>query len=324
MESFLQFEIDIILALQNIGSWLVAAMKGLTFLGNEDFFILIMPLLYWCLDSELGIRLGVMLLYSNGFTSAFKMSFHSPRPSWISKAVIPHVYESSFGLPSGHSTMAASVWGLLASSCKKGWAKVLAILVIFLIGFSRLVLGAHFLRDVLSGWLLGGLFLLVFLKLEKPVTGWLKNLNTKQKLFISLFATVILLLPALFTQRVHYYFDIPVEWINNAGYPIAPFSLDGVFTAAGTLFGFTSGVTLLEHYQKKFKIEGTFAQKALRYSLGLIGVLIIRYGLKLIFPDGDDVISQIFRMVRYGVVGLWVAFLAPVLFQKIKLAEPQA
>ena len=321
MEPILQFEINFILALQNIGVWLVTFMKGITFLGNEDFFIVIMPLIYWCLDSKLGIRLGIMLLYSSSFTSAIKMGFHSPRPSWVSHNVIPYVYETSFGLPSGHSSMAASIWGLLATTFKKNWEKILAILVIFLIGLSRLVLGAHLVRDVLSGWLIGGLFLLIFLKLEKPISAWLKNLDTKQKLFICLFATMIMLLPAMLTQRIQYFWDIPQEWVDTAGYTINPFSIEGVYAVAGTLLGFTIGVVLLEHYQKKFKTEGTISQKLLRYTLGIIGVLIIRFGLKLIFPEGEEVVALFLKMVRYTVIGFWVSFLAPVLFLKIKLME---
>ena len=321
MEPILQFEINFILALQNMGEWLVTFMKGITFLGNEDFFIMIMPLIYWCIDSQLGIRLGIMLLYSSAFTSAFKMGFHSPRPSWVSEDIVPHVFETSFGLPSGHSSMAASIWGLLATTFKKNWQKILTVLVIFLIGFSRLVLGAHLVRDVLSGWLIGALFLLVFLKLEKPVGNWLKTLNIKQKLFVAFLGTLIMLLPAILTQRIQYTWTIPADWVNTAGYPIAPFSLEGVFAVAGTFLGFGIGLPLLEHYQKNFTTNGPIFQRALRFTLGIIGVLILRFGLKLILPGGDEMLGLIMKMVRYTVIGFWVSFLAPLMFQKIGIME---
>ena len=51
-------EIPIILIIQNFTAWLTPIMKGLSFLGTEDFFLLAMPVVFWCLDTGLGLRLG--------------------------------------------------------------------------------------------------------------------------------------------------------------------------------------------------------------------------------------------------------------------------
>ncbi len=59
----------------------------------------------------------------------------------------------------------------------------------------------------------------------------------------------------------------------------------------------------------------------MRYLLGVAGVLIIRYGLKFIFPDGETVLAYFLRYLRYTLIGFWVAGGAPWTFIRLKLAE---
>ena len=68
-------------------------------------------------------------------------------------------------------------------------------------------------------------------------------------------------------------------------------------------------------------MEGKFWQLFLRYLIGVAGVLLLWAGLKSIFPDDISLVSYILRFIRYGLVGLWISFGAPVLFSKIKLSE---
>jgi membrane protein DedA with SNARE-associated domain len=77
--------------------------------------------------------------------------------------------ENSYSFPSGHSTMAVAFYGYLAyiflrtreGKKKKINVIIAAFLLIFLIGFSRMYLGLHFLSDIIGGYLLGALWLIV-------------------------------------------------------------------------------------------------------------------------------------------------------------------
>lgn len=167
------FEIVINQIFQNIGAWLRLPMLAVTALGYEEFFILLLPTLYWCIDQMVGLRLGIILMMANVSNTFFKFLFNNPRPYWISDDVRVYSYESSFGLPSGHAQIAASVWGWLAFEVKKRWFTLVALGLIFLIGVSRLYLGVHFASDVLLGWFLGALLVFGFATWHQQFGQWL-------------------------------------------------------------------------------------------------------------------------------------------------------
>jgi membrane-associated phospholipid phosphatase len=326
MEAIFESGITLILILQNFGGSFITIMKGFTFLGDEEFYLLIFPALYWCIDSSLGLRTGVALMISGTLNTYGKWILHLPRPFWISPEVTAYAKELSFGAPSGHSQNAVVVWGLIASSIQKPWAWIAAVLVIFFIGISRMALGMHFYLDVLLGWLLGILVLMGFLRFETPVKAWM-NKKTLVNQLITLFAISIgiLLLSSLILALISGW-QIPSDWVQNASvaYPgeeaIAPFSMSGIVTNASVLFGMTAGVILM-NARGGFQMKAAFWKLALRYVIGLVGVLIIWAGLDMIFPDGEDLVAYLFRYIRYGLAGLWISFGAPWVFVKTRLAE---
>ena len=173
MEAIWNFEISLIAGLQTSLASLAGFFQAATFLGSEEFFILVMPVLYWCVDTSVGLRIGVMLLLSGHFNGIFKVIFHSPRPFWYSPDIKALSTETSFGMPSGHAMNTTSIWGTAAVLARKKWFTILSVVVILLVGFSRLVVGMHFISDVLAGWVLGLILLLLFVKLDKPVSAWL-------------------------------------------------------------------------------------------------------------------------------------------------------
>jgi undecaprenyl-diphosphatase len=113
---------------------------------------------------EFVLPLMVTMAGNGIFNFLGKIVIHRQRPSGVG------VYtETSFSFPSGHSSVAAALYGFAIYYLWRQaatWGRRLNILFagIFLIaaiGFSRLYLGVHYLSDVLGGYLLGVLWLII-------------------------------------------------------------------------------------------------------------------------------------------------------------------
>jgi membrane-associated phospholipid phosphatase len=315
--------IQLILAIQGLGEWLVAPMQFFTALGYENFFLLILPLLYWSIDSRLGLRVGLILITSTGVNELFKLAFAGPRPYWVSALVRPYSSETSFGIPSGHAQNAVSVWGMIAAYIRKPWAWIVAVPLMFLIGFSRMVLGVHFPHDVLAGWLIGALILTLFLYLWDAAAMRVKKMSLAQQVLLAfLISMMFVIIGGLLFNGLRDY-QLPDEWLANAlrtGAAPDPVSTDGFLTAAGTLFGLSVGAAWMMQVGG-FQAEGPVWKRALRYVIGLIGVVILWMGLGAIFPRNEDLISYALRYLRYALVGLWVSGGAPWLFFRFNLSR---
>lgn len=324
MDFFLENGIRLILLIQNLSGWLEAPMKFFSFLGSEYFFLFGLPVVYWCIDSRLGIRIGVILLFSTGLNDIFKLALQGPRPYWFSTQVRPLAAESSFGVPSGHAQNAVSIWGMAADRIRKTWAWIIAGIVIFLIGFSRMYLAVHFPHDVLAGWILGGLMLWPFLLLWDRVAAWLKQKTFAQQILIAFLVSMVFVLVGGGLAYGLRDYVVPEEWMTNAaraGDPLpAPVSMDTSLTVGGTLFGLAVGLAWMTR-RGGYQASGPVWMRALALLVGSVGLFILYAGLKAIFPSGESLAAYFFRYLRYALIGFWISGGAPWLFFRIKIVR---
>jgi membrane-associated phospholipid phosphatase len=325
MDTIWPIEIGITHFLQSAGEWLLIPLRLITFLGNEQFYMLIMPALYWCVDSVLGLRIGIMLLTSGILNGTAKLIFKSPRPYWFDEKVAAHSSESSFGMPSGHAMNSMSVWGLLATSIRKKSITTIIAIVIFLIGLSRILLGVHFTSDVLVGWILGAILLIIFLRLEKQVDGWVKKLSFGRFVLIMFLISLVIIAINALIIRANVDWQIPASWITNATASapegeIDPLSLDGTITNAAVLFGLVIGAVWFNR-EGGFDAGGIWWRRLVRFLIGVTGVLILWAGLGKVFPDTANLLGFTLRYVRYALTGAWISAGAPWIFIKLGLAE---
>jgi membrane-associated phospholipid phosphatase len=89
---------------------------------------------------------------------SLKLAFRRDRPFFTD----PLATVSTYSFPSGHATVSVAVYGALCLVLLRlltGPARVVClaatVLLVSLIGFSRLYLGVHFLSDVLAGFSVG-------------------------------------------------------------------------------------------------------------------------------------------------------------------------
>lgn len=87
-----------------------------------------------------------------------KIIAHRGRPGQLLDHI--HLFDGErlggFGFPSGHSTFAAACATVLYYQVPRRYRKYL-LLIVALVGISRMYLGAHFPLDVVGGWALGAL-----------------------------------------------------------------------------------------------------------------------------------------------------------------------
>ena len=176
MDVFIQNGIDWIIAIQSLGSWLEYPMKFFTFLGNENFFFLVLPLMYWSVDAGLGLRIALILVTGDYLNSIVKYLFAAPRPYWVSAQVKPFAIEHSFGIPSGHAQNCSGIVGDYGSlGCGNAGRGGLPSCLRFWSVFRAYTSECILYMMCLLGWLIGYALLFLFLKFWDPVAAWLKT-----------------------------------------------------------------------------------------------------------------------------------------------------
>lgn len=136
------------------------AFALLTRFGDVAFLVVILSILYWLFDRELA---GTVIAYALvGLTVTFllKELFALPRPPAPVREI--PVDAGSYGFPSGHALASTVVYGgllLVGERVRESRLTVSVIALVVLVGLSRVVIGVHYLGDVLAGFAVGGVVL---------------------------------------------------------------------------------------------------------------------------------------------------------------------
>jgi len=159
----------------------VVVFAFITLIGDAWFVLVGLALFYW-LGPHYNKAFRAVAVFVIGFAVVglavvvtIKTTVALPRPSTtpLDPTTLPAVIgpfvageldASGFTFPSGHTVAATVVYGglgLLLSVGRQRARYLVAASVILLVGFSRLVLGVHYPRDVIAGVAVGGVILAV-------------------------------------------------------------------------------------------------------------------------------------------------------------------
>ncbi|WP_201638199.1 phosphatase PAP2 family protein [Tumebacillus amylolyticus] len=277
-------QVEMLQLIQTLATpWLDKLMILLSFIGDEEFYIATVPMIYYAVSKRVGIRLAIVLACSMFVNAWLKFFFATPRP--IGVEGIRSLYTSSatgMSFPSGHSQGSATYWGYLACVVKKGWFVVLAGLLILSIMFSRLYLGVHWPIDVVGGLVFGGLFVSGMVWADGR---FVSKLGHSVKLILGMLLPLVLL--AFYHQT------------------------DGMKLVGFLLGGWIGYV--MESKQVGMELPKSWAKRVVPTVVGLVLVFAVRWVLKAALPE-----NGVMDLLRYAFVGFTATMLIPALFVKLK------
>ncbi|MBS4022596.1 MAG: phosphatase PAP2 family protein [Dethiobacter sp.] len=280
-------DLGLILHLQQFRTTPVETLfRFFTFLGDDQFYMIFFGVILWCVSKPLGFWTAFVLLTSGTYSGLIKDLTLLERPALPG---IIHPDNSAF--PSGHTLTAITVWGYMAVRLRKRGFWLWTAVAVVMIALSRLILGYHFLGDVLAGAALAIPFLLLFLWLSVSFTeqGWDKKFS------LPLLLVLALAVPA-FLAVVLPGSDPP--------------KLMGYLAGAGIGY-------ILEKEKVRSTVAAPLLKQIIKSLVGLAVLFGIIMGLGPLLPSSVTALG----FIRYALGGIWVTLLAPALFVKLKLAQ---
>jgi len=314
----IQWDISIVEFFNNLtnNDFLKYLFLGITYLGNEYVFIVLIGTTYWAINKKAAKDVGIAAFYAMMFNGLFKGFFNRLRPFQESPSTITcrdnsilatnnlgeyyyvdgpngqYLASSSTSFPSGHAQGASATYNSFAKVIKKKWGWIVANILCLLVMISRMALGVHYLTDVLAGWAIGFVIIMLVFYLRKKV---------KKEIYLHI---VLLSAFGITTFLSPLWSDAPKD----------------LFTMWGVSAGLILGM-FFEEKKVNFSHTKSIWKNILRVVIGLAIVLILKIGLKplfYLFCDEGTYLSYVFDLLRYFIMTFVGVGIYPLLIKKCK------
>lgn len=247
-----------------------SVFSGITHLGEETFFIVVGILFFWCINKREGYFLLSTGLIGTVLNQFLKLLCRIPRPWVLDKTFT--IVESAraeatgYSFPSGHTQMAAGLYGGIAR-WHRGWPRIIGIILALLIAFSRLYLGVHTPLDVGVGLLMAALLVLLLYPLMHKVT-------ENERLMRILLVGMVIIAAGNLAYVTLYPFPADVDAENLAH------GLKQAYTTLGSLTGLLIAFEI-ERRCIRFDTKAVWWVQIIKAVLGLVLLLAIKEGMKI-------------------------------------------
>ena len=278
-------------------------MSVVTYLGSEILFMALAVLVFWCVSKKQGYYLFAVGLAGVVINQFLKLWVRIPRP-WVldpnfSIVESARAGATGYSFPSGHTQNIVGTLGVIAVSNRQKWVRVLCIVFILLVPFSRMYLGVHTPLDV--GVSFGVALLLI--ALFYPTS---KNDGTFAKRMPLILALLVGMAVAYTLFVLSYSFPADVDEANLQS------GIHNAFTMTGAMLGLVVSY-IFDRKVLNFKTKAPFVGQALKLVLVLGLVVALRAVLKaplLALFNGSEVAS----LVRYFIMVVFAGCVWPATF----------
>ena len=287
--------IDVVIFLQEMrNGFFDFFFSFISFLGEEYVYILIFCIIYYAYDKKMGEFMAITLGFSATVNTIIKNIVGAPRPFEKYPDLVENLRPDTAGgksFPSGHTQNFSTV--LYSGSFFTRNIKLFYIstVLVLLMMVSRMYLGVHFLEDVMVSAVLG--FATAY-GMYRVFNRYYEHTVKLHRLYVALILVVL-----------------PFAILLNG---------EDFFKSYGLLIGFVVGI-MIEKRHINFTMDVKLIHKIVRVVLGLIVMVGIQQGLKILFgmfaEEGTDIMN-IFHMIRYFLVAFSGFGLYPFLFNKFK------
>ncbi|SFP92456.1 PAP2 superfamily protein [Lachnospiraceae bacterium XBB1006] len=245
---------------------------AITKCGQQTVLIVLLCAIYWCLDKQVALRAAFSFCLSGLSAQNLKLIFRIPRPWLLDKQFSPVKAAikgaTGFSFPSGHTQSATSIYGSLFVSEKKApkWIRILIALMPFLVGFSRMYLGVHTPKDVLTAFCISILCI--------GITHWLFSYMESEEGILQYVLPGLCVLGAILSV-VHGYILYTRGIVEYA-------KIVDCAKTGGVAFGFVVGYYLEKRFVK-FQNSQNRLCNVIKLIIGLALLIALNKGMKAVF-----------------------------------------
>lgn len=313
-------QIDFLLILQNIRvshfNMFDNLFLSITAIGEFWLPTLICALVYWCVDFKSGIYLFSLSAYNVFFAQLFKMIACVYRP-WVLSDKIQPVKKAlalaiGYSFPSGHSAQASALLGGIALLVrKKIFISILLVILVLIVGFSRLWLGVHTPQDVVIGLLIG--FSLVFIL--NSMINWAEK-NTNRYLYIFGVTNILILIALIY---ICYFNSYPIDYVNGK-LLVNPYgSIHTTVWCYGYIAGILDGIFICRRFFPFNPHEYSLKTKITKAIIGsIVAFTLVKFASQ--FLTSGDYNFKITFMVPF-ICGIFITAVFPYIFYRIKIIK---